>query len=420
MDNEKLKVENAQLPKGWEIKKLGEVCDFQRGLTYSRKNAVDFSENIVLRATNIDLENSCLDFSELKYLDNNFQIKENKKLVKGGLLICLSSGSKKHLGKVALVDDDYNYAFGGFIGQIIPKKEIYSNFLFYNLISDKYKTYILELTDGININNLKSVDLKAFQIPLPPLPEQTRIVSILDKAFVEIAKAKANAEQNLKNAKELFESYLQRVFFNGKLKVENGKWVEKTLGEVCKIIGGGTPSKKNENFYDGDILWATVRDMKVEVIKNTEHKITSDAVKKSSINIIPKGNVIIATRVGLGKVCIIENDTAINQDLKGIIPSNSKQLSVDFLFRWFKSISNRIIEEGTGATVQGVKLTFINSLKILLPPIKEQQQIVKKLDKLSSETKKLEKIYQEKIKDLEELKKSILQKAFNGELKIEN
>jgi type I restriction enzyme, S subunit len=193
-------------------------------------------------------------------------------------------------------------------------------------------------------------------------------------------------------------------------------WEEKRLGELCHIIGGGTPSKANSKFYGGDIYWATVRDMRSEVIEDTEHKITKDAVKNSSTNIIPKGNVIIATRVGLGKVCLIKNDTAINQDLRGVVPINLKKLSIEFLYRWFKSIAHKIVEEGTGATVQGVKLPFIKSLVIYLPSLKEQNKIVQKLDALSSETNKMAAIYQQKIHDLEDLKKCILQKAFAGEL----
>ena len=117
------------MKEGWEIKKLGEVCVVQRGLTYSGKDAVEFSNNIVLRATNINLENSSLDFSELKYLRSDFAIQEKYKLKKGSLLICFSSGSKSHLGKVALVDSDYEYAFGGFIGQINPNSKILSEYL---------------------------------------------------------------------------------------------------------------------------------------------------------------------------------------------------------------------------------------------------------------------------------------------------
>ncbi|MDT3698518.1 MAG: restriction endonuclease subunit S [Thermincola sp.] len=193
-------------------------------------------------------------------------------------------------------------------------------------------------------------------------------------------------------------------------------WEIKRLGEVCKIIGGGTPSKSNLDYYTGDILWATVRDMKNDLISDTEYKITKEAVENSSTNIIPKDNVVIATRVGLGKVCLLINDTAINQDLKGVIPYNTSILSVNYLFHWFKSISGLIRKSGTGATVQGVKMTFIENISIPIPPLPEQCAIVAKLNALSCETKKLESIYQQKIANLEELKKSILQKAFNGEL----
>ncbi|MBD3328862.1 restriction endonuclease subunit S [Candidatus Peregrinibacteria bacterium] len=157
-------------------------------------------------------------------------------------------------------------------------------------------------------------------------------------------------------------------------------WEWKKLGEVCEVIGGGTPSKKVKDFYIGNIPWATVRDMQGEIVKKTKYRITEEAVKKSSTNIIPKGSVIIATRVGLGKVCLTNEDTAINQDLRGIIPKNSKKLYVPFLFRWFKNISYKIIGEGTGATVKGVKLPFIKGLAIPLPPLAEQKRIVAILD----------------------------------------
>lgn len=164
--------------------------------------------------------------------------------------------------------------------------------------------------------------------------------------------------------------------------MKNG-WQTKKLGEVCEVIGGGTPSKDKAKsaFYSGNIRWATVRDMKADMISNTEFKITKDAIKNSSTNIIPKGNVVIATRVGLGKVCLLEHDTAINQDLRGIIPKDVRKIAVPFLFWWLKSVAHLIEREGTGATVKGVKLPFIKSLKIPLPPLPEQQRIVAILDK---------------------------------------
>ena len=399
------------MKQGWELKTLGDVCSVQRGLTYSGKDTVDYSSTVVLRATNIDLDSSSLVFDELKYLRDDFEIKEKYELKKGSLLICFSSGSKSHLGKVALVDKHYKYAFGGFIGQITPSNNIDPKYLFYSLISEDYKSYIAQLTDGVNINNLKIKDLQGFQIPVPPLEEQKQIVAKLDQCFEAIDKAKANAAKNLENAKELFQSKLNDIFSQ-----KGEGWVEKKLGDVCSLIGGGTPSKKNKQFYTGDILWATVRDMKLDVITQTECSITKEAVSKSSTNIIPKGNVIIATRVGLGKVCLINQDTAINQDLRGVIPKEKSDLQVKYLFWWFKSISKLIINEGTGATVQGVKLPFVKSLNIPIPTTASQSNIVALLDTLQEQTQSLESKYQQELNSLEELKKSILQKAFEGEL----
>ena len=165
-------------------------------------------------------------------------------------------------------------------------------------------------------------------------------------------------------------------------------WKTVELGDVCNITGGGTPSKANANFYIGDIPWATVRDMNRDYLESTDFKISKEAVKESSTNIIPMNNVIIATRVGLGKVCILKQDTAINQDLRGVVPKNEKTLDVNYLFFWFKSISKVIVDAGRGATVHGVTLPFIKSLQIPLPPLPTQQKIVAKLDAIFAEIDK--------------------------------
>jgi type I restriction enzyme S subunit len=158
------------------------------------------------------------------------------------------------------------------------------------------------------------------------------------------------------------------------------RWPLVRLGDVCEIIGGGTPSKEKPEYYNGDIRWATVRDMRNDIIEDTENKITAAAVKASATNIIPAGNVIIATRVGLGKTCLLAEDTAINQDLRGIVPGKANTIVPKYLFYWFKSIAHRIIAEGTGATVQGVKVGFVQGLLLPLPPLAEQERIVARLD----------------------------------------
>ena len=406
-----LTMEKTSLPVGWEMKTLGDISDFQRGLTYSRKDAVDFSENIVLRATNIDLDKSCLDFSELKYLNNDFQVKQNKKIVKGGLLICLSSGSKKHLGKVALVTDEYNYAFGGFIGQIIPDNQVVSKYLFYNLVSEAYKKYISELTDGIGINNLKSIDLKSFEIPLPPLPHHKQIVAILDKAFTAIDTAKANSEQNLQNAKELFESYLQNIFEN-----KGDDWEEKTIGDIgkpsmCKRI------LKQQTTTDGDIPF-----YKIGTFGKTPNAyISKDLYEeyKTKYSFPKKGDILISASGTIGRRVIYDGKPAFFQDSNIVwIDNDEKQVLNEYLYSFYGFCD---WQPSKGATISRLYNANLKRIKITFPKsLQEQKIVIQKIEVLSNKTKKLEAIYTQKIADLEEMKKSVLQKAFSGQLNTIN
>jgi type I restriction enzyme S subunit len=189
-------------------------------------------------------------------------------------------------------------------------------------------------------------------------------------------------------------------------------WQKKSLGDLCHVIGGGTPSKDKDEYYTGNIPWATVRDMRSELIAKTEYKITAAAVKSSATNIIPSGNVVIATRVGLGKVCMLGQDTAINQDLRGIVPIHPKTISIRYLFLWLTSVADVIIAEGTGATVQGVKLPFVKSLQVPLPPLPEQQRIVAILDEAFEGIATARANAEQNLKNARELFESHLQSVF--------
>jgi type I restriction enzyme S subunit len=120
----------------WEVKTIGDVCEFQRGLTYTKSDEVDVSDNIVLRATNIDLSTNLLSFDELKFISNKVVVPRSKIVKKGAILICTASGSKSHLGKVAFVDGDYGYAFGGFMGMLAPLNGLLPKYLFHLMTSE--------------------------------------------------------------------------------------------------------------------------------------------------------------------------------------------------------------------------------------------------------------------------------------------
>jgi len=402
------------MKQGWEIKRLEDAVEFQRGLTYSKKDEVDFSDNIVLRSNNVDLIKNELDFTELKYINPAIEVQESKKVKKGSLLICTANGSKSHLGKVALIDDDYNYAFGGFMGQVTPKEKLDSKFLFYLMTSDNYKKFINELSDGANINNLKFSDLGQFEIPLPPLPEQQHIVSILDEAFAAITKAKANAEQNLKNAKELFESYLQGVFEN-----KGDNWAEKTLKEVCAKITDGT--HQTPKYFDDGIIFLSSKNVtsgKIdwENIKYIDEKQHIEMHKRVAPRI---GDILLAKNGTTGVAAMVDRDVVFDIYVSLAHIRVLDEIIPDFMLYFINSpiAKKQFNKRLKGSGVPNLHLEEIREVIIPFPKSKETQQtIVRQLDALRAETQKLETIYQQKLLNLEELKKSVLQRAFAGEL----
>ncbi|WP_268034016.1 restriction endonuclease subunit S [Algoriphagus sp. PAP.12] len=393
----------------WIKIKLFEIVEFQRGLTYSKKDEVDFSINVVLRSNNINLSKNDLDLSELKFINPSIEIPNIKKVKKGSLIICTANGSKNHLGKVALIDSDYNYAFGGFMGQITPKQKLDSKFLFYLMISDEYKKFIKGLSDGANINNLKFGDLGQFEIPLPPLQEQQRIVSILDECFAAIDQAKANAEQNLKNAKELFESYLQGVF-----EKKGDGWEEKTLGEFCVFTQGIQRDVKLQSETKGENQVRFLR-----IVDFTQGNEPPRYIDFPGDKYILNTEDISLVRYGASTGFVCRGlEGALANNLFRVIPKSKKEITNDFLFIYLNSpvFQNVIKESMNGAAMPAISFGLIKDIPFPVISIEEQQIIVRQLDTLRAETQKLEEIYQQKLADLEELKKSVLEKAFNGEL----
>ena len=379
----------------WETTKLGDVLTIQNGYAFDSKSFSNSDGTPLIRIR--DLKNGV----ETKTNYNGMY--DDKFLVNAGdLLIGMDGefGCFEWKGKPSLLNQRVCRLMD-FSNQLLPR------FLFYGI--NQYLKEIESKTVFITVKHISSKQIKDIPFPIPPLPVQKQIVEKLDAAFADIDKAISATEKNIENAEALFQSSLIKIFKNPEFK-----YLE--LEKVCNIIGGGTPSKKNKSFYEGEIPWATVRDMKNDFIHNTEFKITDDAIKKSSTNLIPGGNVVIATRVGLGKVSIISCDTGINQDLKGIIPKREGLLDINFLFFWFKSISKVIIDAGTGATVQGVKLPFVKSLRIPNIDISLQRQLSSNIEQISEQKELLVSIYNQKLNHLTGLKFSLINQALSGEL----
>lgn len=383
----------------WELKYISEYCIFDRGLTYKKNDEVDFSKNAVLRSNNVDLTNNKLNLEDIKYIDERIAIAESKKIKKGSLLICMANGSKAHLGKVALIEEELNFAFGGFMGLITPKKDLDSKFLYYNLVSERYRTFINSLSDGANINNLKFSQFNDFVIPIPPLEEQQTIVAKLDQAFTAIDQAKANIEKNIANAKELFQSKLNQIFYQ-----KGEEWKKLKIENVCKQIFAGGDAPK-ENFSENESEIYNIPIYANAFAKNGLYGFTNFArVNEPALTIAARGS-------GTGFSCIRYEPFFPIVRLLVLIPNELINL------RFLKlAIDNQVVKS-SGSAIPQLTVPMLKSYSILYPKsLETQQQIVNQLDHLQEQTNLLVTKYQQKLANLEELKKSILEKAFKGKL----
>ncbi len=398
------------MKKSWEIKKLGEICEvITKGTTPTSLGFKFTDEGVNFIKVESLTESGQIIPNKVAYISEECHESLKRSQLKENDILFSIAGALGRIGIVnkAIIPANTNQALA--IVRLAKNSGISVSFLAKYFTSNIISEEIEKLKGGAAQQNLSLGQLNNLPIPLPPLPEQQSIVVTLDEAFTAIAKAKANAEQNLKNTKELFESYLQRVFKN-----KGEGWEEKTLGEIASFSQGiqvGLEQHLTEP-KTGYVRFIRI----VDYTQNTDDiRYVPDPgekylVKEDDIVMVRYGTPGL---IGRGKAGIIANNL-----FKITIENNA--LSKDFLCLCLsqKHIQIYLSTQGS-ATMPALNFGQLKTVAINFPSLKEQNKIVEKLDVLSTETKKLEAIYQQKINDLEELKKSVLQKAFSGELKTE-
>ena len=227
---------------GWQLKKLGDVCLFEngdRGENYPSKSVQTSSGVPFINAGH--LTDHGIDVGTLSYIPRDrFALLGNGKVRKGDILFCLRGS----LGKFASVGEITEGAIASSLVIVRPREQVLKNNMLAYFQSDLCAEMIKQFKNGAAQPNLSAASLKSFDIPVPPLAEQRRIVGILDEAFAGIATAKAHAEQNRQNARAIFESHLESVFS------QRGKrWVENTLKSITTKIGSGATPRGGEDSY---------------------------------------------------------------------------------------------------------------------------------------------------------------------------
>lgn len=388
--------------KRYRIKELGDIVT---GNTPSKKN-LDYynSEDIpFFKPDSLDENEVAYLTTAKEYLSSN--AKSVARIVPRETVLFSCIGS---IGKIGITNVD-NSSFNQQINAIIPNKEIIlPKYLCYALKYNKKK--IQAIANAAVVPIINKTQFSEFEISIHQKEEQVKVVNILDQAQELIDKRKAQ----IKALDELIQSVFYDMF--GDVNSNDKNWDKIEVEKTCKtILGGGTPSTKNKEYFIGDIPWVTPKDMKSLRIRESIININQEAIQNSSAKLIPQGSVLMVIRSGILKrmlpVAINDCEVAVNQDMKAFIP-NGEIINAIYLLFYFKSIQGILLSRVRSVTADNLEFNTIKKHLIAIPPIELQNQFAEMVENIE----KQKELLNESLVELENNFNSLMQRAFNGEL----
>ncbi|WP_416862306.1 restriction endonuclease subunit S [Helicobacter ganmani] len=431
-------------PQGWEVKTLGEVGKVVSGGTPSTSNKDNFDGEIAW-ITPADLSG----YKE-KYISKGKRNLSEQGLKNSSARLLppnsILFSSRAPIGYVAIASNTLctNQGFKN----LIPNDDVSSEYINYFLL---YSKRLAEsVASGTTFKEISATNFSKLPIPLPPLETQKAIVEKLENAFAHIDEAVRHLKSVQTNIPRL-KSSLLHCAFSGKLtesqnsshEVQTLKsvvgvegetlpfepphplikteipqgWEIKTLGEIGKVISGGTPSTSNKDNFDGEIAWITPADLsgyKEKYISKGKRNLSEQGLKNSSARLLPPNSILFSSRAPIGYVAIASNALCTNQGFKNLIPNGN--VSSEYIY-YFLLHSKRLAESvASGTTFKEISAASFSKLPIPLPPLATQNQIVQILESKFAHLEKLAQFVNASLENLQRLKSSLLNQAFKGEL----
>ncbi len=430
---------NGMLPSNWVSVELSKAVIYGKGKKpkiLSEKNREGFVPYINIKAFEKGVIDEYADIGSSRLIDENdvLVVWDGARFGLTGMGITGAAGSTLMVLKPVVCNSKYLYSF-----------------------INRYYSYINSKPKGTGTPHVNPDVFWKLLFPIAPINEQKRIVAKLDVVMPRIAAVKERLEKIPAILKRFRQSVLDAAL-SGKLtenwrgdhseieSVENvlsvvgdkfssdylnvfeetqaeslpAKWIHVPLENLGKIQGGGTPSKSEPNYWAGTIPWISPKDMKVDKIYSGKDFISNAALEKTSVKLIPKGSILFVVRgmilAHTFPVALTMNEVTINQDMKGITPFDVVDSA--YLFLVFKNIQSDVlsyIKEATHGTLR-LEMSIIKTFAVPLPPIEEQKEIVRQVDKLFALADKVENHYQKAKDRVDKLSQSVLAKAFRGEL----
>jgi type I restriction enzyme, S subunit len=388
----------------WPVKQLGDVCEIMMGQS---PDGDSYNTN----GEGVPLINGPVEFSAMPFgstIRAKFTTQPTKYCKQGDLILCVRGSTT---GRMNIAG--FDACIGRGVAAIRAKQ--YQRWINYFVLANRDEIH--GRGTGATFPNVSGAILSDFKLGFPEISEQKRIVAILDEAFDGIATAKANAEKNLQNSRELFESYLQSIFAN-----KGASWKTKPMAELADFRNGINYTKDSKGEF---VKIVGVKDFQKSYSVPFENLSTVRLDGNlNELDVLKQGDILAVRSNGnvelIGR-CILAGVVTERVSHSGFtirIRLSSNDVLPDYLCHFLKSKSTRkkLTDGGTGTNIKSLNQGMLSSLSIPYPTVLEQELLIGKLKNLSEETQHLESLYQQKLAALDELKKSLLHQAFSGEL----
>ncbi|MBI2399179.1 MAG: restriction endonuclease subunit S [Xanthomonadales bacterium] len=281
------------------------------------------------------------------------------------------------------------------------------HFVYYLLQRFDFKTFSGKSgVPGVNRN-----DLHREAVRLPVDKEEQRAIA---EALSDVDALLGGLDRLIAKKRDLKQAAMQQLL-TGETRLPgfHGEWVVKTIGDIVeKIVGGGTPSRANSEFWGNEIPWVTVKDFATFNPRHSQESITRLGLRSSASHLIPAGTLITSTRMALGKAVVYEVDVSINQDLKALFLK--PEVSVAYVTYWFEHFGSLIDELGSGSTVKGISLVELRRFPFQAPPQPEQTAIASVLSEMAAELAVLE----QRREKARALKQAMMQELLTGRTRL--
>jgi len=410
--------EVAALKSEWKQIKLGDVAELRGRIGWRGLTAKEYTKTgpLFLSVHSLNF-GDYVDFGDAFHItDERYDESPEIMLQEDDILICKDGAG---IGKVGIVGTlPARATINSSLLLVRAGKQILPKFLYRCLSSPYFQEIVNSRLNGATTPHLYQRDITGFPIYLPPLPEQQRIVGILDKAFAAIATAKSNAERNLQNAREMVESHLQFA-----LTRSGNTWPRRRL---CDVVTGistgpfGTMLHKSDYVENGVPLVNPMNIVDSRIVPSNRMMVNEDTRDRLQVYVLKVGDIVIARRGELGRCALVTKDEAgwLCGTGSFFLRLNSSKMEAKFFVALFSSKQYRELlnSNSVGTTMNSLNHSILNELPVPVPPIADQRSIMVNLERMSAEARRLESLYHQKIEALDILKNSLLHQAFAGKL----